>query len=114
MLRRGLLLVPRRAGGGVGGRRWGTRGASADGRRLGDAGGASSPALGASPTSVSHGHDGRSHTTAEERFRRTPTWRAKCRISGSGRPLRFELWGARGDLSPTDLRPISSCDLSWK
>src|SRR3954463_2771035 len=33
----------------------------------------------------------------EDRFRRTPTWRAKCRITGSGRPLRFELWGARGD-----------------
>src|SRR3954464_9746503 len=34
---------------------------------------------------------------AEGRLRRTPTWRAKCRITGSGRPLRFELWGARGD-----------------
>ena len=33
----------------------------------------------------------------EGEFRRTPTWRAKCRISGSGRPLRFELWGARED-----------------
>src|SRR4051812_4777825 len=33
----------------------------------------------------------------EDKFRRTPTWRAKCRISGSSRPLRFELWGARGD-----------------
>ena len=32
----------------------------------------------------------------ENEFRRTPTWRAKCRISGSGRPLRFEHWGARG------------------
>ena len=31
----------------------------------------------------------------EDELRRTPTWRAKCRISGSGRPLRFELWGAR-------------------
>ena len=49
--------------------------------------------------------------TAEERFQCTPTWRAKCRISGSGRPLRFERWGARGDLSPTDLRPIFSCEL---
>ena len=49
---------------------------------------------------------------AEERFQCTPTWRAKCRISGSGRPLRFEHWGARGDLSPTDLRPISSRDLN--
>ena len=27
----------------------------------------------------------------EDEFRRTPTWRAKCQISGSGRPLRFEL-----------------------
>ena len=33
----------------------------------------------------------------EDEFRRTPTWRAKCRIRGSGRPLRFEHWGARGD-----------------
>src|SRR3954462_8609201 len=33
----------------------------------------------------------------KSRLRRTPTWRAKCRITGSGRPLRFELWGARGD-----------------
>ena len=32
-----------------------------------------------------------------DEFRRTPTWRAKCRISGSGRPLRFKLWGARED-----------------
>ena len=42
------------------------------------------------------------------------SWRAKCQISGFGRPLRFEHWGARGDLSPTDPRPISSRDLSWK
>ena len=33
----------------------------------------------------------------EDESRCTPTWRAKCRISGSGRPLRFELWGARKD-----------------
>ena len=53
------------------------------------------------------------HTrTAEERFQHTPTWRAKCRISGSDRPLRFEHRGARGDLSPTDLRPTSSRDLA--
>ena len=52
--------------------------------------------------------------TMEGKFRRTPTWCAKCWISGSGRPLRFEHWGAHGDLSPTDLRPISSRDLSWK
>ena len=34
---------------------------AADGRRLGDTSGVSSPALGASPTIVIHGHDGRSH-----------------------------------------------------
>ena len=52
------------------------------------------------------------HTrTVEERFRRTPTWRAKCQISGSGRPLRFEHWGAHGDLSPTNLHLILSCEL---
>ena len=38
--------------------------AGGDGRRLGDAGGESSSALGASPTSVSHGHDGRSHANS--------------------------------------------------
>ena len=45
--------------------------------------------------------------TTERKFRRTPTWRAKCWISGSGRPLRFEHWGARGDFAsylPTLLR----------
>ena len=43
----------------------------------------------------------------EDEFRRTPTWRAKCRISGSGKPLRFEHWGARGDFAsylPAPLR----------
>ena len=43
----------------------------------------------------------------EDESRRTPTWRAKCRISGSGRPLRFEHWGARGDFAsylPAPLR----------
>ena len=33
----------------------------------------------------------------EDELRRTPTWRAKCGILDSGRPLRFELWGARED-----------------
>ena len=47
-------------------------------------------------------------------LRRTPTWRTKCRILGSGRPLRFEHSGACGGLSPTDLCPISSRDFSWK
>ena len=35
----------------------------------------------------------------EDKFRRTPTWHAKCRISDSGRPLRFEHWGAHGDFA---------------
>ena len=47
----------------------------------------------------------------EEGFRRTPTWRAKCRISGSSGPLRFELWGAHGDLSPTDSRFYGSQEI---
>ena len=29
-------------------------------------------------------------------------WSNHCRISGSGRPLRFELWGAHEDLSSTN------------
>ena len=40
----------------------------------------------------------------EDEFRRTPTWHAKCQISGSGRPLRFEHWGVHEDLSPTSSR----------
>lgn len=46
--------------------------------------------------------------TTEERFRRTPTWHAKCRMLCSRRPLRFELWGACEDLPPTNPCPIAS------
>ena len=52
MLGRCLLLVPRRASGGVDGRRRGTTRAPADGSRLGDAGCEGGSALGAGPTSV--------------------------------------------------------------
>ena len=41
----------------------------------------------------------------EDEFRRTPTWRAKYRISGSGRPLRFEHWGRAEISPPTYLHP---------
>ena len=46
--------------------------------------------------------------TTEDEFRRTPTWRAKCRISGSGRPLRFKHWGARGDFASYLPAPLAS------
>ena len=59
-----MLLVPRRAVGSIGGRRRGAMGTPADGGHLGDAGGESSPTLGASPASVSHGHDGRSYANS--------------------------------------------------
>ena len=62
VLGRCLLLVPRRAGGGVDGRRRGTTRAPADGSRLGDAGSEGGSALGAGPTSVRHGCDGRRRT----------------------------------------------------
>ena len=52
MLGRCLLLVPRRAGGSINGRRRGTAGVAADGGRLGDAGSESDSALGTGPTSV--------------------------------------------------------------
>src|SRR4051812_18549629 len=68
-----LLLVPRRAGGGVDGGRRGTTRMPTDGSRLGDTGGDGGPALGAGPTSVRHGHDGR---------RRTKRWK-----TNSGAPL---------------------------
>ena len=44
----------------------------------------------------------------EGRASAPPTWRAKCRMLGSGRPLRFELLGRREDLPPTNPRPIAS------
>ena len=62
MLRRCLLLVPRRAGGGVDDRRRGTARTPADRGRLGDAGSERGPALGAGLTSVRHGRDGRRRT----------------------------------------------------
>ena len=37
----------------------------------------------------------RSDELMEGKLRHTPTRRAKCRMWGSGKPLRFELWGAR-------------------
>ena len=36
--------------------------------------------------------------SVEEELRRTPTWRAKCQMWGSGKPLRFEHLGAHEDL----------------
>ena len=63
---------------------------------------------------VGHGGETRCWWRAgrqEGELRRTPTWRAKCRISGSGRPLRFELWGAHGDLSTTDSRFYGSQEI---
>ena len=84
-----LLLVPRRAGCGVGGRRRRTMRWPADGSRLSDAGGEGSPTLSSSTASVRHGcSKTMEHITAERRFRRTPTWPAKCRISGSGKTLK--------------------------
>ena len=51
----------------------------------------------------------------EDEFRRTPTWRAKCRISGSDRPLRFEHWGARGDFAfDLPAPPASLRSKLWK
>ena len=109
MQRRGLLLVPRWASGGVGGRRRGTTGANADGRRLGDAGGESSPTLGASSASVSHGCDERLNAEQRKKDSGAPLPGApNVGYRVPAKPLRFELWGAREDLPPTDPRPIAS------
>ena len=76
----------------------GAAGRPTDGRRLGDLSIESGLALSTGPTSISHGSGGAAvRPSRKKRLRRTPTWRAKCRISGSGRPSRFEHWGARGD-----------------
>ena len=101
-----LLLVPHRAGGGVGGRRWRTTGWPADKGRLSNTGGESSPALSASSASVLHGDDeatGRGAT--EGKLRRIPTWRAKCWITGSGKTLKVRTLGCARRSPPTDPRP---------
>jgi hypothetical protein len=66
--------------------------------------GPSSPGLGRGSGNVSHGDvEAAEDRSKEGRLRRTPTWHAKCRISGSARPLRFELWGACEELVLSDL-----------
>ena len=101
-----LLLVPRRAGGGVGGRRWRTTGWPVNGSRLGDAGGEGSPALSASSASVRHGDDEATECgVADGKLRRTPTLRAKCRITGSGKTLKVRTLGCARRSPTTDPRP---------
>ena len=106
MQRGRLLLVPRRAGGSVGGGRRRTTRWPADGSRLSNAGGEGSPALSASAASVRHGDDGATGRGATEgKLRRTPTWRAKCRITGSGKTLKVRTLGCARRSPPTDPRP---------
>ena len=67
----------------------------ADGGRLSNAGGEGSPTLSSSTASVPmETTERRSDELMEGKLRRTPTWRAKCRMWGSGKPLRFEHWDA--------------------
>ena len=71
------------------------------GSRLSDAGREGSPTLSSSMASVRHVNDGAmERQRMEGKLRRTPTWRAKCRMWGSDNPLRFEHWGVRG-VSPS-------------
>ena len=90
MLRRRLLLVPRRAGGGFGGRRWRTKGWPADGSRLGDAGGEGSPALSASAASVVE--------RQKESFGAPLPGAPNVGSRVPAKPSRFEHWGAHEDL----------------
>ena len=104
-----LLLVPRRAGGDVGGRRRGTTRWPADGSRLSDAGGEGSPALSMSAASVRHGDDRATGRGATERkLQRTPTWRAKCRITGSGKTLKVRTLGCARRSPPYRNTPTAS------
>ena len=71
----------------------------ARGKRL-CAGGPRRPQIWVARLVSGHGDDDATgHEAVEGGFRHTPTWCAKCRILGSGRPLRFEHWGARGDFA---------------
>ena len=58
-----------------------------DGERRGDEGGEGGPSLSTGSASVSHGSGGAvASQSAKGKLRRTPTWRAKCRIQGSADP----------------------------
>ena len=101
-----MLLVPRWAGGGVGGSRRRTMRRPADGSRLSNAGGEGSPVLSASVASVRHGHDGATGCGATEgKIRRAPTWRAKSWISRSGKTLKVRTLGCTRRSPPTDPCP---------
>ena len=101
-----MLLVPHRAAGGVGGRRRRTTGWPADGIRLSNTGGEGSPGLGASAACVRHGDDDATGCKATEgKLWRTPTWRAKCRITGFGKNLKVRTLGCARRSPPTDPRP---------
>ena len=51
------------------------------------------------------------HGTVEERFQRTPTWRAKCQMWGSGKTLKVRTLGCARRFPPTDSRPQPRRDL---
>ena len=57
------------------------------------------PAGGAAPAM---GVGQRDKARREAKLQRTPTWGAKCWITGFGKPLRFELWGAHEEHSLPD------------
>ena len=78
-----------------------------DGGRLSDTGGEGSPTLSSSTASVRHGDDGATgRETMQGKLRRTPTWRAKCRITGSGKTLKVRTLGCvRSSFLPTNPRP---------
>ena len=104
-----MLLIPHRAGGGVGGRQRRTTGWPADRGRLSNAGGEDSPALGAGAACIRHGDDEATwRGVTEGKLRCTPTWRPRCWIMGSGKTLKVRTLGcARSSFPPTDPRPSS-------
>ena len=67
------------------------------------------PAVGVSSWVTGHLDRGASASRlSRKKLRRTPTWRAKCRMGGSGKTLKVRTLGcARSSSPPTDLRPSS-------
>ena len=60
----------------------------------------SCPAVGVSPWVAGHrSHGASASRLAEEKLRRTPTWRAKCRMWGSGKTLKVRTLGCARSLS---------------
>ena len=103
-----LLLVPRRAGGSVGGGRRRTMRWPTDGGHLSNAGGEGSPALSSSTASVRHGNDGATERRIDGREAMAHPYPARQMSDvGFGKTLKVRTLGCARRSSPYRSTPQS-------